>query len=48
VTAFALIALGGLLMLGALGLRGAPVPRLLPLATGLCGLVATTAGALRL
>ena len=47
-TAFALIAFGGLLMLGALGLRSAPVPRLLPLATGFCGVVATTAGALRL
>jgi hypothetical protein len=48
VTAFALIVVGGFLLLEALVLRAAHTPRLLALASGLCGVVATAAGALRL
>jgi uncharacterized membrane protein YfcA len=48
VTAFALIIIGGGLMFVALVLRGQRLPKALALATALCGVVTTTAGALHL
>jgi hypothetical protein len=48
VTAFVLIALGGLFMLGAFALRSFPLPRFVPLGVGLLGVVTTAAGAFRL
>jgi hypothetical protein len=48
VTAFVLIALGGVLMGGAMSLRKHPVPRLLPFGVALLGVISTAAGALRL
>jgi hypothetical protein len=48
VTAFALIIIGGGLILVALVLRAQPLPKALVLATGLCGVVVTTAGAMQL
>jgi hypothetical protein len=48
VTAFVLIALGGVLMGGALSLRTHPVPKLVPLGVALLGVISTAAGAFRL
>lgn len=47
-TAFVLIVIGGVLMFVALMLRAQPLPKLLALATALCGVVSATAGALHL
>ena len=47
-TAFALIALGGLLMFAGLALGSFPVPRLVRLGVGLVGVVTTAVGAFRL
>ena len=47
-TAFVLIALGGVMMFGAMALRSFPLPRLVSLGVGLLGVVTTAAGAFRL
>lgn len=47
-TAFVLIALGGVLMGGAMSLRSFPVPKLVPIGVALLGIIATAAGAFRL
>jgi hypothetical protein len=46
--AFVLIAVGGMLMGGALSLRKQPVPWPVPVAVGVLGVIATAAGAFRL
>jgi len=48
VTAFVLIAIGGLLMGGALSLRSQPVPKVVPIGVALLGILATAVGAFRL
>jgi hypothetical protein len=48
VTAFVLIALGGVLMLGAMALWSFPLPRLLAVGVALLGVVTTAVGAFRL
>ena len=47
-TAFTLIIVGGGLIFAALMLRAQPLPRLLTVVIGVCGIATTTAGALRL
>ena len=44
-TAFVLIALGGILMGAAISLRSFPVPKLVPIGVALLGILATAAGA---
>jgi hypothetical protein len=48
VTAFALIAVGGALLFGAMSLRSFPLPKLVPLGVALLGVATTAAGAFRL
>jgi uncharacterized membrane protein (UPF0136 family) len=48
VTAFALIAVGGVLLLASMSMRSFPVPKLVPFGVALLGVLTTAAGAFRL
>ena len=47
-TAFALIAFGGVLMLGSMSMRSFPLPKFVPFGVALLGMITTAAGAFRL